>query len=141
LKLFIQSIKLKLLPAGRAEEENMSKTLKVGVVGAGIGGVTLAAALAQRGIEVHLFERAAAFGEVGAGIQMTPNAVKVLNALGAHDALAAVGFLPEALVGRNWETGEESFRIPLKADCPRLYGAEFFHVHRADLHELLTRLL
>jgi len=119
----------------------MSKTLKVGVVGAGIGGVTLAAALAQRGIEVHLFERAAAFGEVGAGIQMTPNAVKVLNALGAHDALAAVGFLPEALVGRNWETGEESFRIPLKADCPRLYGAEFFHVHRADLHELLTRLL
>lgn len=119
----------------------MSKTLKVGVIGAGIGGVTLAAALAQRGLDVHLFERAAEFGEVGAGIQMTPNAVKVLNALGAHDDLAAVGFLPEALVGRNWETGQESFRIPLKSDCPGLYGAEFFHVHRADLHELLTRRL
>ncbi|ASR91300.1 MULTISPECIES: FAD-dependent monooxygenase [Alcaligenes] len=119
----------------------MKKTLKVGVIGGGIGGVTLAAALEQRGIEVHLFERAAAFGEVGAGIQMTPNAVKVLNALGAHDALAKVGFLPEALVGRDWSSGEESFRIPLKSDCPKLYGAEFFHVHRADLHHLLTELL
>jgi salicylate hydroxylase len=72
---------------------------------------------------------------------MTPNAVKVLNALGAHDALAKVGFLPEALVGRDWSSGEESFRIPLKSDCPKLYGAEFFHVHRADLHHLLTELL
>ena len=116
----------------------MSRTLKVGIVGGGIGGVTAAVALAQRGIEAHLFERAAEFGEVGAGIQMTPNAVKVIRALGAWDDLAKVAFLPEALVGRNWDTAEETFRIPLKEDCPRIYGAEFFHVHRADLHQLMA---
>lgn len=119
----------------------MSTKMKVGIIGGGIGGVTLAAALSQRGIATHLFERAAQFGEVGAGIQMTPNAVKVIKALGAGDALAKVGFLPEALVGRNWDSGEETFRIPLKQDCPRLYGAEFYHVHRADLHHLLTELI
>jgi len=116
----------------------MSKKLKVGIIGGGIGGVTLAAALSQRGIEAHMFERAAEFGEVGAGIQMTPNAVKVLKALGAAEALDKVGFLPEALVGRDWDDAEEKFRIPLKQDCPRLYGAEFYHVHRADLHQLLA---
>jgi salicylate hydroxylase len=119
----------------------MAKTLKVGIIGGGIGGVATAAALAQRGIDYHLFERAAEFGEVGAGIQMTPNAVKVIKALGAWDALSKIGFLPEALVGRNWDTAEETFRMPLKADCPRLYGAEFFHVHRADLHHLLAGLV
>ncbi len=119
----------------------MSTKMKVGIIGGGIGGVTLAAALSQRGIQTHLFERAAQFGEVGAGIQMTPNAVKVIKALGAGDALAKVGFLPEALVGRNWDSGEETFRIPLKQDCLRLYGAEFYHVHRADLHHLLAELI
>ncbi|HUH88051.1 MAG TPA: FAD-dependent monooxygenase [Pusillimonas sp.] len=119
----------------------MAKALKVGIIGGGIGGVALAAALAQRGIQAHMFERAAEFGEVGAGIQMTPNAVKVIKALGAEAALDKVGFLPEALVGRDWDTAEEKFRIPLKADCPRLYGANFYHVHRADLHQLLADML
>lgn len=119
----------------------MSKQFKVGIIGGGIGGVALASALSQRGVEVHLFERAAAFGEVGAGIQVTPNAVKVLDALGAHEELERIGFLPEALVGRDWRDAEEKFRIPLKDECPQRYGAEFFHVHRADLHHLLTDLL
>lgn len=119
----------------------MAKSLKVGIIGGGIGGVALAAALSQRGIESHLFERAAEFGQVGAGIQMTPNAVKVITALGGLEALEKVGFLPEALVGRDWQSAEEKFRIPLKAECPRLYGADFYHVHRADLHQLLVNLI
>ncbi|RIY41265.1 FAD-dependent monooxygenase [Neopusillimonas maritima] len=119
----------------------MAKPLKVGIIGGGIGGVATAVALSQRGIDYHLFERAAEFGEVGAGIQMTPNAVKVIKAFGAWDALNKIGFLPEALVGRNWDTAEETFRMPLKSDCPRLYGAEFFHVHRADLHHLLADMV
>ena len=60
----------------------MARALRVGVIGGGIGGVALTGALAQRGIDVKVFERAAAFGEVGAGIQMTPNAAKVLRGLG-----------------------------------------------------------
>jgi salicylate hydroxylase len=115
--------------------------MKVAIVGGGIGGAALALALHRKGIEAHVFERAAAFGEIGAGVQMTPNAVKVLEALGLGKRLAEVGFLPEAMMGRNWESARQLFRTPLKEICPRLFGAEFFHVHRADLHAILTEEL
>ena len=115
----------------------MTKTLRVGIVGGGIGGVALARALALRGIEAHVFERAPAFGEIGAGVQMTPNAAKVLRALGLGDELQRIGFLPQAMVGRNWEDARELFRTPLREVCPRLFGADFWHVHRADLHAIL----
>ncbi|MCL6444986.1 MAG: FAD-dependent monooxygenase, partial [Alicyclobacillus sp.] len=111
---------------------------RVGIIGGGIGGVALARSLQLKGIDFHLFEQAPAFGEVGAGIQMTPNAVKVLRRLGLTRKLHEVGFLPEAMVGRNWASGEELFRTPLKEACPRLFGAEYYHVHRADLHRILS---
>ena len=119
----------------------MQRKLRVGIIGGGIGGLALAGSLARHGIEARLFERAPAFGEVGAGIQMTPNAVKVIRALGKWDDLRAVSFLPHAIVGRNWRTARVMFRTPLKEECPRIYGAEFFHVHRADLHQILSTLL
>ncbi len=115
--------------------------MRVGIVGGGIGGLTLAAALHQRGMEVAVFERAAAFGEVGAGIQVTPNAVKVLRALGLMTALQRVSFKPQALVGRNWRSGREMFRTPLAGECERLYDAPFLHAHRADLHRLLAEAI
>jgi salicylate hydroxylase len=117
------------------------RRLRVGIIGGGIGGVALAGTLKQLGLDVHLFERAPAFGEVGAGIQITPNAVKVLRALGLHERLREVSFLPHSIVGRNWKTGAENFRTPLREECPRLYGAEFFHIHRADLHAILLSLV
>lgn len=117
------------------------RRLRVGIIGGGIGGVALAGTLKQLGLDVHLFERAPAFGEVGAGIQITPNAVKVLRALGLHERLREVSFLPHSIVGRNWKTGAENFRTPLRDECPRLYGAEFFHIHRADLHAILLSLV
>ncbi|MDR8398291.1 FAD-dependent monooxygenase [Paraburkholderia sp. USG1] len=119
----------------------MTRKLRVGVIGGGIGGVALTAALAQQGFDVRIFERAPAFGEVGAGVQMTPNAVKVLDALGVGEAMRRVTFLPQAIVGRNWDTAKEIFRIPLAHECSRLYNAPFFHIHRADLHQLLTEKL
>ena len=117
----------------------MNKPIQVGIVGGGIGGLALARALQLRGIPYRVFERAPAFGEIGAGVQMTPNAVRVLKALGLESDLQRVGFLPEAMVGRNWQTARELFRTPLKDSCPTLYGAEFFHVHRADLHAILSK--
>jgi salicylate hydroxylase len=119
----------------------MERKLRVGIIGGGIGGLALAGALAQHGIDARIFERAAGFSEVGAGIQMTPNAVKVIRALGKWDELRRVSFLPQALVGRNWRTAREMFRTPLKDECKRLYGAEFFHCHRADLHRILVSLV
>jgi salicylate hydroxylase len=119
----------------------MTRKRRIGIVGGGIGGLTLAGTLAKLGIPAHLFERAPAFGEVGAGLQMTPNAVKVMRELGLWDELRRVSFLPQSIVGRNWRTGRVSFRTPLIEECSRLYGAEFFHVHRADLHRILLSLL
>ncbi len=116
----------------------MARALRVGIIGGGIGGLALAAALRQRGMEAAVFERAAGFGEVGAGIQVTPNAVKVLRALGLLPALQAVSFTPRALVGRNWRSGREMFRTPLAGECERLYDAPFLHAHRADLHRILA---
>jgi salicylate hydroxylase len=118
-----------------------NRRLRVAVVGGGIGGTALAVALLQRGLEVRLFEKAAVFSEVGAGIQMTPNAVKVIKALNLLDELLAVGFLPEAVVGRHWKSGRENFRLPLKGEFQRLYDAPFVHVHRADLHDIFVRQL
>jgi salicylate hydroxylase len=123
------------------QEKYMARKLRVGVIGGGIGGVALTGALAQRGIEVKVFERAPAFGDVGAGIQMTPNAAKVLRGLGLADQLRRAGFLPQAIVGRNWRTARENFRTPLIEACPKLYGADFYHVHRADLHAMLASLV
>src|SRR5690606_33765394 len=120
-------------------EEIMSKSTRVGIVGGGIGGAALARALQKKGIEAFVFERAPAFGEIGAGVQMTPNAVKVLRALGLQEELDRIGFLPEAMVGRNWDDARELFRTPLQKACRENFGADFHHVHRADLHAILCK--
>ncbi|NHN88856.1 FAD-dependent monooxygenase [Acetobacter conturbans] len=117
----------------------MKNNFRVAIVGGGIGGVALARSLDRLGIDCHLFERASTFGEIGAGVQITPNAVKVLQALGLESELARVGFLPEAMVGFNWQSGQELFRTPLRDTCPDLFGAAFYHVHRADLHAMLAK--
>lgn len=117
----------------------MTNHVSIAIIGGGIGGVALARSLDRLGIAYHLYERAQGFSEVGAGVQMTPNAVKVLESLGLADDLARVGFLPEAMMGFNWESGEDLFRTPLREVCPRLFGADFYHVHRADLHAMLAK--
>lgn len=116
-------------------------TLRVGIIGAGIGGTALAGRLLQLGIEPHVFERAPQFGVVGAGIQVTPNAVKVLKAMGLFDSAMKTGFLPQAIVGRNWRSARESFRTPLVDTCPKLYDAPFLHMHRADLQATLLSIV
>ena len=115
--------------------------MRIAIIGAGIGGLATAAALIQRGFDVDVYEQADLLGEVGAGIQMTPNATKVLRALGLQNGLDHAGFRPQAIFGLNWKTGREAFRTPLLGYCDRVYGADYYQIHRADLHDMLRGLV
>jgi salicylate hydroxylase len=113
------------------------RSLKVLIAGGGIGGITATMALRRRGIEAVLFEQADAFRQVGAGIQVSANAVRVLRGLDLADALARVAVYPEARDYRAWDTGERLFWTPLGARAEARFGAPYYHVHRADLLDVL----
>jgi salicylate hydroxylase len=113
-------------------------TLKVVVAGAGIGGLAAAAAMHRQGLDVTVVEQARALAEVGAGLQVSPNAVKVLRGLGLEEGLKGIACTPDAFCGYDWDTGEELYRTPLAGSHDRLYGAGYFQAHRADLHSLLA---
>jgi salicylate hydroxylase len=107
--------------------------LKVAVVGAGIGGLTLAAGLAEAGVDCVLFERTRRLAEAGAGVQLSPNAVRPLRRLGV-DLDRAVPV--EALEIRGW-SGNPIARTPYGAACEQRFGAPYLAVHRADLQSAL----
>ena len=111
--------------------------LKVLIAGGGIGGITAALALRRRGIDAALFEQAEAFRQVGAGIQISSNAVRVLRGLDLSEALARVAVYPEARDYRAWDTGERLFWTPLGARAEAHFGAPYYHAHRADLLDVL----
>jgi salicylate hydroxylase len=115
----------------------VARTLRVAVIGAGIGGLAAACALRTRGFEVAVYERAPSLGEVGAGLQLGPNAVKVLRALALETALRQLAFEPTNIVSLAWDDAHLRFREPLKAIATTKFGAPYLMVHRADLHRLL----
>jgi len=108
------------------------------VAGAGIGGLTLAVALARLGIRVDVLERAGQPEDTGAGIQLGPNAVHVLDALGVLPAIEMVSFEPVRAVIRRFDTGSVLLESALNPDHQERYGKKYLHVHRADLLEALT---
>ena len=110
-----------------------SKTI---IVGAGIGGLAAALALLRAGHHVRVIEQSAALGEVGAGLSITPNASKALAYLGLADELARIGSTPTAGSLRHYRTGEDLVRLPQDRSRER-YGYPLYHVHRADLHQVL----
>ncbi|THF81786.1 MAG: FAD-dependent oxidoreductase, partial [Sulfitobacter sp. SK025] len=112
--------------------------MKIGIIGGGIGGSAAAYALLLKGHAVTIFEQAPAFGEVGAGVQMTPNVVKAIKGLGLYDTFMESGFFPKAIVGRNWQTAQENFRIDLGEEFQAHYDAPYVHIHRADLLDLFA---
>lgn len=108
------------------------------VVGGGIGGLSAACALARKGLRVRVLERAGAFGEVGAGIQIAPNCTRILASYGLLDEAAKLGVLPRAIVMRDALDGSELTRLDL-ADLERRYGFPYMVIHRSDLHGLFLR--
>lgn len=112
--------------------------LRVGIVGGGIGGLHAAAVLARAGADVEVFEQAGSFADVGAGIQLSPNATRLLARLGDNvwGAVERVAVRPEAIVQRRWADGTELSRLSLHG-VEEAFGAPYLHVHRADLADLL----
>lgn len=106
------------------------------VAGAGIGGLTAALALARAGKRVALLEKAPAIEEVGAGLQIAPNAGRILQNLGLTEALDRAALRPDAIVIRRSRDARELSRIPLAGATER-FGAPFRLFHRADLQTLL----
>ncbi len=102
------------------------------IAGGGVGGLTAALALAQIGRPIILFERASAFREVGAGLQLAPNASRILRRLGVLDALMEMAVQPEYVRLRRGSDGADLARVPLD-DAEKRWGAPYIAVHRADL--------
>lgn len=108
------------------------------VVGAGIGGLAATLSLRQAGHEVTLVEQSRQFTEIGAGIQLAPNATRVLRRLGLLDAVAARSHRPSHLSFRTWSDGTEIVRYALGREAEDAFGAPYLQIHRADLHHALA---
>jgi salicylate hydroxylase len=118
----------------------MSRTapLRIAVVGAGLGGLTAAVALSRAGFDVDVFEQAPELTEVGGGINMGPNAARVLYRLGLGPALDREAVRPVSTHQRRWQDGRTLQRAPLNPRCEELYGAPHLTVHRADLLAIIA---
>lgn len=112
----------------------------IAIIGAGIGGLSAALALGRAGFSVRVYEQAPQLGEVGAGISLSPNAVKGLRFLGLEAAINSLADEPPQQITRHFQTGEVLVRID-RADTPQRYGAPYLQMHRADLHSVLSEAL
>ena len=117
------------------------KKLDIAIVGAGIGGLAIAALLARAGHTVNVYEQAPRFARVGAGIQMAPNAVKVLRGLGLEEELTRIAFQSEVALSREWNTGDVTSELRLGRDVEEKYGAPYLFLHRADLHAAIAAIV
>lgn len=110
----------------------------VAIVGAGIGGLCAALALAQQGVRSVVFERVPALTEVGAGIQLSPNAMRVLARLGVSESITAVACVPEAACIKRASDQRLLLHMPLGDGARTRWGAPYLQVHRADLQTILA---
>ena len=118
--------------------ENVKRDTKIILIGAGIGGLTAAIALQSRGFKVEIYEQAPQLAEVGAGLTLSPNATHGLESIGLGPRLAQLATRPERQAVLHYRTGEVLVDLP-RGDLPKKqYGADYYQIHRADLHTLLA---
>ncbi len=115
----------------------MSRSEKIVIVGGGIAGMTAAAALAREGFPVTLLESAPEFGEIGAGVTLSPNAMKGLDFIGVCEEAASAGVEPSKQRIQHWEDGRTLVSKD-RSSQRDTYGAPYITIHRADLHDVLT---
>ena len=118
-----------------------SKPLEISIVGAGIGGLVAALALKKRGHKPTIYEKTESLSELGAGIQLSPNANKVLEYLGVMEELQADVYEPEAFQFVHYRTGKVLAQRALKNSSVKIYGSPNYDVHRADLQKALLTVI
>jgi salicylate hydroxylase len=116
----------------------MARAPRVAIIGGGIAGLAAALALRRRGVEVTVYEQAGELSEIGAGVQMTPNAMNALRLLGLEASAMAVAFEPESQVLRSWKSGRVIYRAPMRGVFRERFGAPLCSFHRADLLSVLA---
>lgn len=119
----------------------MTKKVHVLIAGGGIGGLTAALALLRRGFDVSLFEQAQELKEIGAGVQLGPNGVKVLLDLGLREEALRWGVDAQSKEVRVWNTGKTWPLFNLGTESIERYGAPYLMMHRADLHKILLEAI
>ena len=123
--------------AGTLQEE----ATRIAVIGAGIGGLAAANALSRIGGVVDVFEQAPQFQRVGTAINLTPNAVKVMDGLGLGQPVRDTAYRPTHRVSRTWDSGAETSRLEMSRAAEQRYGAPQLTMHRADLLAALQSAL
>jgi 2-polyprenyl-6-methoxyphenol hydroxylase-like FAD-dependent oxidoreductase len=118
--------------------KSMARPLSIAIIGAGMGGLAAAAALRRVGVDVTVYEQAAQFIRLGAGIQIGCNAMKVLRGLGLEARLREQSFYPRSWNNRDWRTGEVKFDMIFGGSAERKFGAPYLLAHRGDLHAALA---
>ena len=121
----------------RITKSGCKLSINIAIAGAGIGGLCCALAMAKSGFTVTVFEQSSVIQEVGAGLQLSPNAVTVLNALQLSPLLTPYVFCPQKAVMRHYQHATEYFSVPLAGRCEQRFGAPYWHIHRADLQASL----
>ena len=109
------------------------KQMSVAIIGGGIGGLSAALSLLRAGVDVHVFEKARAIHEVGAGIAVSPNAVRILYRNGLAGTLEQGGVKTLAWEYRRWADGHLVCRSPIAGAMETAFGFPLYHMHRADL--------
>jgi 6-hydroxynicotinate 3-monooxygenase len=119
----------------------MDRTVRIAIIGAGLGGLTVAGFLQRAGFSVIVYEQAPAFSRIGAGIILSANATKVLRRLGVERSLIETGIKPECYISRAWDTGETMYEIYFDAASEERYGGPYLNIHRGDLHDILAHVV
>lgn len=112
-------------------------TPRIAVVGAGVAGLAIATLLRRQGVRCDLYEQTSTLSPVGAGIQLAPNGVRVLQELGVGPALAERGVAARSIELRRWDDGTVLADVPHGSACETAYGAPYYLIHRADLQRAL----
>ena len=111
--------------------------LKIGIVGGGIGGLALSISLKKTGHEVRVFEKSFNISTYGAGVQLSPNGLKVLNELGVKKRIYLSSYSPERIVVINGQNNKQISQMTLGVTALKRYQANFLQIHRADLIKIL----